>query len=121
MLLLAVFTSRYNLICEATQIIAHDHKLCSSIQTFLQEFAISTIAISVWDILNIPQYRSVHLRFCGSTFNSRNVRVIIEMPLENQIKLGICFLRKDFMTVKVVDLIELQYLKVAKHPFGQFI
>ena len=38
MLLLAVFTSRYNLICEATKIIAlalpQEHKLCSSLNEF---------------------------------------------------------------------------------------
>ena len=38
MLLLAVFTSRYNLICEATKIIPlslpHEHKLCSSLNEF---------------------------------------------------------------------------------------
>ena len=38
MLLLVVFTSRYNLICEATKIIAlalpHEHKLCSSLNEF---------------------------------------------------------------------------------------
>ena len=101
MLLLAVFTSRYNLIGEATEhllkIIAlalpHEHKLCSSLYEFKLFFKnLRNPLVKHFycnHCLGYIENTSVQkcpFEFCGSTFNSRNACYFIEMPLENQIK-----------------------------------
>lgn len=101
MLLLAVFTSRYNLIGEATEqllkIIAlalpHGHKLCSSLYEFKLFFKnLRNPLVRHYycnHCLGYVENTSVSncpYEFCGATFSGKNSCYFIEMPLENQVK-----------------------------------
>lgn len=101
MLLLAIFTTKYNLIGEATEqllkilalALPHGHKLCTSLYEFKLFFKnLRNPLVRHYYCNHCVGYidnttvQSCPYEFCKAQFSVRNASYFIEMPLEHQIK-----------------------------------
>ncbi|XP_062566984.1 uncharacterized protein LOC134229281 isoform X2 [Saccostrea cucullata] len=109
MLLLAIFTTKYNLIGEATEqllkilalALPHGHKLCASLYEFKLFFKNLRNPLVRHYYCNYclgyienTTVQSCPYEFCKSKFSVKNASYFIEMPLEHQIQN--LFAQKDF-------------------------